>query len=237
MSNRKRYAKKPINPQPAPFKVGDSVIVKPGTQDPDYDSDIGGWQGRITEITTDEEGETLVLIDWDSLTLRQIPADHIKACEKEGLDWGSIRLFAREVEVSQPRDTLASVAKAQEQIASLYQWAHLGDEGERIQQVLKGVARDNDLAAMNAWGKHLKKTFTFPFQAEVSEWQDHGPMQSGDRVTVLGIEEIDEDYGILVNIESKRGDFVFPLCDLETLDHNSPNYLPLQDYDVWFANR
>ena len=51
MSNRKRYAKKPITLQPALFKVGDSVIVKPGTQDPDYAGDIGGWQGRITEIT------------------------------------------------------------------------------------------------------------------------------------------------------------------------------------------
>lgn len=237
MSNRKRYAKKPITLQPALFKVGDSVIVKPGTQDPDYGGDIGGWQGRVTEITSNEEGETLVLIDWDSLTLRQIPPDHIKACEREGLDWGSIRLFAREVEISQPRDTLASVTKTREQIASLYEWAHLGEEGERIQLVLKGIAQGNDLAAMNAWGKYLKKKFSFPFQAEISEWQERGPLQSGDHVTILSIEEIDEDYGILVNIEARRGDYVFPLCDLDALDPNSPNYEPLRDYAVWFANR
>ncbi len=33
-----------------PFQVGDSVAVKPGVQDPDYGSDMSGWQGRVVEI-------------------------------------------------------------------------------------------------------------------------------------------------------------------------------------------
>lgn len=238
MSNRKRYAKKPANLQPVAFKVGDSVIVKPGTQDPDYDGDISGWQGRITEIEPDEEGEWLVLIDWDSLTLRQIPGSHIRDCKIDDLAWESIRLFARDVELSQPRDTPANVERVREQLETQYEWCHLGEEeAGRIRQVLKGVAKNNDLAALNAWEKYIKKMLTFPFNAEVAEPQDQGSLRVEDRVTVLSIDEIDEDYGILVNIKAPRGDYVFPLCDLDALDQNSPNYEPLHDYAVWFANR
>jgi hypothetical protein len=32
------------------LNVGDAVAVKPGTADPDTGGDIGGWQGRISEI-------------------------------------------------------------------------------------------------------------------------------------------------------------------------------------------
>jgi hypothetical protein len=32
------------------LRKGDSVVVKPGVMDLDFDIDIGGWQGRITEI-------------------------------------------------------------------------------------------------------------------------------------------------------------------------------------------
>ncbi|MBI3943392.1 MAG: hypothetical protein HY326_10305, partial [Chloroflexi bacterium] len=48
---------------------------------------------------------------------------------------------------------------------------------------------------------------------------------------------IEDLYGILVNVQTKRGDFVFPLCDLKATNQNSSNYQPLNDYDVWFANR
>ncbi len=39
------------------LKAGDSVVVKPGTKDPDLGGDIGGWQGRITEFYWEEHLE------------------------------------------------------------------------------------------------------------------------------------------------------------------------------------
>ncbi|MFT4639885.1 MAG: hypothetical protein ACI8T1_003210 [Verrucomicrobiales bacterium] len=44
------------------FRVGDSVVVKSGVTDPDFNTDIGGWQGQIEDV---ESGGT-VLITWDS---------------------------------------------------------------------------------------------------------------------------------------------------------------------------
>ncbi len=68
-------------PEKIDFKVGDSVIVKAGVLDPDLGTDIGGWQGRISEV--DSEGN-IIGIDWDSLTMKNIPDSVIDKCEEEG---------------------------------------------------------------------------------------------------------------------------------------------------------
>jgi hypothetical protein len=237
MGNRKRNQRRQRDIQPVSFKVGDSVVVKPGVDDPEYGGDISGWQGRITEILMDEDSAPTVMIAWDSLTLRKIPEIFIKQCEREGLGWDGMGVFAHEVELTKPRDTLVSVERTIEVISAQYQWAYLGEEGDRIQQVLNGVSKKGEMASFKTWHKYLKGVFEFPFEAEVSEWQDRGPLQAGDRVTVLNFDSIEDLYGILVRIETRRGEFVFPLCDLKVLNQHSPNHQPLNDYDVWFANR
>ncbi len=52
------------------IKTGDSVLVKSGVTDPDYEYDIGGWQGRVTHIDSDD-GNIFLMIKWDSNTLEQ----------------------------------------------------------------------------------------------------------------------------------------------------------------------
>ncbi len=48
------------------FKTGESVAVKSGVNDPDFEFDISGWQGRVQEV--DNTGT--VFIRWDSLTVK-----------------------------------------------------------------------------------------------------------------------------------------------------------------------
>ena len=69
------------------LKVGDTVKVKSGTEDPDFKFDISGWQGWISEIEDD-----LVCIKWDSITLSNFPDKYISQCEEDGLDWERICL-------------------------------------------------------------------------------------------------------------------------------------------------
>jgi hypothetical protein len=97
------------------FKVGDSVIVKQGVLDPDLGTDIGGWQGRIVTI---ERQSNLIGIEWDSITLKNIPSSVIDQCEVENLDWTQMCLFSTDVELTQPRDTEEDVAAIIEQIES-----------------------------------------------------------------------------------------------------------------------
>jgi len=91
--------------------IGNSVAVKPGTIDPDFDVDISGWRGRIEEI--DRE---FVLIRWDSPTLKQMPKKLIIDCENENLDWEVMNLYKTDVEITTERDSKTDTAKMAMQI-------------------------------------------------------------------------------------------------------------------------
>jgi hypothetical protein len=227
---------KAINRHQLNLKIGDSVIVKPGTKDPDSSGDLGGWQGRITEFGEDE-GRTTVCIEWDSTTLKSMPRSTIEYSEREGLDWRCMYLYAAEVEPVAARDTERDVERAVAEIEKHSCWLHLDEEGRRIQEVLDRVDPDDEMGLLTAWEEHLGKKLKFPFEAEVSEWQGRGPLRQGDRVMVKGISLADDLRGIIVEVRRGRERFDFPLCDLEVTDQRSSNYQPVRDYAVWFANR
>jgi hypothetical protein len=220
------------------FKEGDSVVVKPGIVDPDFGTEIGGWQGRILGIGPDREDT--VLIGWDSITLKAMPGSVIEQSEEQGLDWTKMYLDAQEVELTTPRDTEEDVIQAISELARKHAWSCLGEQGKRIGKVLAGVDEDDEddeMGALDAWEEHLSKSLAFPFEAKVAEYQERGPLQAGDRVKVTGIGLVDDLYGIIVDLRRGRRKYAFPLCDLKVTDENSPNYQIVRDYAVWFANR
>lgn len=88
--------------------IGDTVMVKSGTRDPDLDIDIGGWEGRIEEV---DDGGT-VLIRWDSITLGRMGVELAIQCENENLDWELMTLDAAELQESASRDTEADTRRA-----------------------------------------------------------------------------------------------------------------------------
>jgi hypothetical protein len=102
---------------------------------------------------------------------------------------------------------------------------------------LSGIASDDYSNAFKAWEKYLKKKLSFPFNAIVDEFQERGRMKAGNKVTVNRISDIDELNGILVDIEYKSKNYIFPLADLEVVGKSSSNYRPIKDYVIWFVNR
>ncbi|SJM95196.1 conserved hypothetical protein [Crenothrix polyspora] len=214
-----------------PFKIGDSVKVKPDVHEPDFGENIGGWVGRVLDI----EDET-ILVEWDSLTLLAMTAESISQSEREALDWASMSLYPSELELTQARDTSEDTEKAYEELEHLHQWDSLGEEGERIQSVLQQADSDDEWSAFEAWEKYFRRVLKFPFEAEVTEEQ-RGPVRQGNTVKVLGIDEIVERHGIIVKISYKQSMYYLPLCDLEVTKESSPNYQPVKDHAVWFANR
>lgn len=218
------------------FKVGDSVIVKPGVKDPDTNKSIAGWQGRLSDIS-EEEGETLVSIQWDSVTLKKMPRSMIEYCEDEGLDWREMCLGMNDVTPASPRDSEEDVEDVIEEIELQTAWLFLGEEGKRIQKVLTGIDPGDTMDILKAWEAHLSKKLTFPFEAEIVEHVRRGSLRIGDRVTVKGIRYLDDAYGLLVEITSGRHSAEFPLCDLEAIDKQAKNFQLVKDYVVWYANR
>jgi len=219
------------------LKVGDCIVVKPGIKDPDVGTDIGGWQGRVTEIKAYQPGEITVTFQWDSLSLKRIPASVIMRCEEQGLDWTSMGLSPEDVERTEPRDAQEEVEAHIEVISAEHSWDYLGKQGQRIYQVLRDVDEDEDLEAFEAWQEYLEAHLKLTFEAVVSENQERGPLQAGNRVTVVGFEGVEDLYGVLVNIKAGRNSYVFPLCDLKAINEKSTHYTLTDDYAVWFANR
>lgn len=217
------------------FQVGQSVIVKDGTMAPDDPQlNLSGWQGRIIEITEEENGDVIVGIEWDSITLRGIPNYYLEQCEREGFGWSEYYLGVNDVKPAKSRDSTSEVEEVVDEIESRIGWLYLGDEDKRIQAVLNSATSTDE---WDAWSSHLRQELEFPFEAVVNECQDRGPLQTGDRLTVLGIEMEDDLYGIIVQCRQGRKRYDFPLCDLATVNEHSLNAQPIQDYRVWFANR
>jgi hypothetical protein len=224
--------------QPAPaingLRVGDSVKVKPGYLDDDFDIDIGGWQGRITEILDDGE---MITVAWDATTLRNAQNEYIARCEEEGYGWEEYHIGATDVELTSQRDSKADVRKVVTTLRKEFYWHGMGPEGEAIRQVLAGIDPDDEWEQMDRWGEYLEEILTFPFEAEVTEFQERSPLHSGDMVRVHGITDTDEHYGVIVNLRHGRKRYDFPLCDLTPTDQKSSNYDPVRTYAIWFANR
>ena len=89
------------------LQLGDSVVVKPGTRDPDLGIDIGGWQGRVEQIY---DGGT-VRIRWYSVTLRETGVEIAIQCENENCDWELMTLDTTAIETATSRDTIAVVRR------------------------------------------------------------------------------------------------------------------------------
>jgi hypothetical protein len=214
------------------IKIGDSVKVKAGVIDPDFDISIEGWQGRITEVFDNE----MATIQWDSITLENMPESVIEDSEVEGLDWAKMTLQFDEMEIVQPRDSKKDVEKKVAALQNKFAYSSFGEQGKRITKVLENIDLEDYWECMNAWGDYFEKVLTFPFKAFVAEFADEGPLDWKDKVTVERIITVDDLYGVIVKVRAGRNIYHYPLCDLEATDKKSENYQHLRDYAVWFAN-
>ncbi|MCK8825902.1 calcium-binding protein [Fuchsiella alkaliacetigena] len=219
------------------LKIGDSVRVKEGAKCPDdEDMLIGGWQGRVSGKYGVEDSY-IYCIEWDSLTLEEMPEYFIIESKEEGLDYTKLNLEQDVLEKVETRDSKEDVKRAIERIDKQYKWLFLGEQGKRINQVLKEVVDEGILEVFEVWKDYLDRVLSFPFKAEVREVQDWEGIEFGDKLIVNGITSVEDLYGVIVEVMKDSEVHYFPLCDLEATDKNSLNYKHVNDYAVWFANR
>jgi hypothetical protein len=215
-------------------KIGDTVKVKDDFIDPECGVDMSGWHGRIKEIFP-KIGTALIA--FDTITLLNLPPEHIEESEEKGLSWSEYGYDLVDLSKVDPRDTTADVEATLNQIANHYIFAHLGEEGREIRQVIQSVDPHGKMSEIEIWQIFLEQKLKFPLAAVVVEWQDRGPLRSGDKVQIHAIEAADEGYGLIVKLRRGRRQFHFPLCDLSTADNSSTAYKFIDLYRTWFANR
>lgn len=221
------------------MKIGDSVVVRQGVKEPDFEEfEIGGWQGGVIEIDTDSDKDNvLITIEWDSLTLFQMPSDYVEQSEIDGFDWSSMVLYDSDLVNSVSRDKKENVEMAKEKLSNKYYWASLGQEGLRISKILHGVDPQNEMKCLQKWVEYLDNELTFPIHAIVSDSEDNRLIKSGDKVIIKSLPHIVDMYGVIASIRLNGKKYEFPLCDLEVIDKALTDYQLIEDYSIWFANR
>jgi hypothetical protein len=139
------------------FCIGDSIVVRSGTVDPDLGLQIGGWHGRISDIEVTEQGQAFLLIYWDSITLKKMPWTVIEQCEEKGMDWAEIVLDAAQIEMAPARDTEQDVGRAVAELAEAYAARYLEEQNRQIRKSLAGVTADTVMLALNTWRAALEE--------------------------------------------------------------------------------
>jgi len=218
------------------FKIGQTIKIKNGVLCPDdSEFDLSGWTGRIIDLVEDEE--PTVCIEFDSITLKDMPEKYVKKSEQEDLDWSKIYLYETEVEPTASRDTEQEAKIVRNEIKKRFEWIGIGSEGELIQSVINSAESFKEWDALKAWEKYLEKNLQFPFETFIHEYQGRGPLNEGDKLKVFGIELVDDHYGIIVACRKERKRHDFPLVDLKVTEKKSINSDIIEAYQTWFANR
>lgn len=77
------------------FKVGDRVVVKAGTPDPDFpEKDISGWAGIVYDIDTFDDGTLLVCFKLDDEIIDTISDEDKEQMLIDGWDYTEICVLA-----------------------------------------------------------------------------------------------------------------------------------------------
>ena len=218
------------------FKIGDSVKIKQGILDADYNKwDISGWQGWIT-VEANEESIYYELV-WDTETLKNMPIDYILQGNKSGVEWECYRTDIEELESATPRDTFK---KAQE-FADKFRDKHAHNDGSPTGEIIATVIDgDEDIyEALDKWKDYLSKNLKFPFNAVVSN-SERGALRDGQKIVVQRIYdkhfEGADMYGLLVNVSHNGQKYQLPMCNLDVEDEMSDNYTTVEAYSEWFVN-
>ena len=80
------------------FKIGDYVKVKNGVLDPEEEKyELEDLQGKVIDTFIDEDYGPVVLIKWDSITLKNMPETFIIESIEENFEFSKMYLSADEV--------------------------------------------------------------------------------------------------------------------------------------------
>lgn len=107
----------------------------------------------------------------------------------------------------------------------------INDQDKRIKKVI-GNSKD-DIECMSRWKEYIEKNVRFPFVADVVEYQENSLIEQGDRIIVIRIDDIEEEWGITVEARINIMKCIIPLYDLQAEDEN--NLEIIDDYASWFA--
>lgn len=104
----------------ASFRVGESVKMKKGTMDAEYEKwDLSGWQGWILATPKRGQRDTYQIL-WDTNTLKNMPLDFIEQANEDQDEWDVYYTVAEELETAFAKDTMEAAKKTAKEWRAKY---------------------------------------------------------------------------------------------------------------------
>jgi hypothetical protein len=229
------------------FNIGDSAMVKKGVIDPDYGEDIRGWQGRIYEID-DKASKPLVYIEWDSITLKNMPHQLIEKSEKDGLQWTNMCLEIDDIELTQPRDKQEEIPVAIENLKRElkleendgFEENKYDDQTKRILNIL-GVKNEEEMTVdednLTKYYKYLNTNIDFSVSVtgiEDFHWEEYYVFGPGDQDEYKKLKKTHPSYTDKYKIIDLDDDLDWEegiLVNVKRISDNKKFTLPLADLE------
>lgn len=216
------------------FPIDSSVRVSKNVKNIFYKkTNMKGWEGRVVNAYYDEEDEAVYVVEFDSITLKQMPDKLVKMAIDDLDEFEAHAFYEHQLEASQARDSEMDTFKAHKTILNRVQWQYLPKaQAERIQAVLLANLEYSD---EDNWVVYLQQHLNFPFKAKtIGFFEDRG-IPAGLRCEVFHLKFFDEDAGHIVIVQPQGMSQQIPhaLIDLKLIKGSSKMKEVLSDYQEW----
>lgn len=218
------------------LQIGDSVIVNDGVKESDeHDFVVGGWQGRIKQIVDDTDIDNPLLeIEWDSITLQQMPEVFVRDSYYERVPWQTMRLRQSLLAKTEPRDEEGDVSRVRNEDKIKFFMELAGESGPRIAEILTDNCIFDPHEAAQRWLSYFKNNVRLPLPVVVEDPDYRKIFKSGAIARIASFDVADSDQGIWLTLVYNTKKIDFQLYNLKTLSADSPYAQVLEDYKVWF---
>jgi len=244
------------------MKIGDSIKVKQGLKDPDYQKfDMSEWTGIISKKFDTQEGKMqAIAVQWDIGTLKKLPIEFVKGAIEDGCEFGTMHLTVADVQLitNDKRDNEKEREKLILDLSNKYEYAGFDDQENRISDILDSTNIHVNIENLKKYRtfliQHLKgrillngvedfpweERFVFGFgsEKEYAQLRKTRPSYKDTfkLVKILSADEFQGDLLVKVQRQSDRRTFKIPLSQLKCIDEASDNYTLLDDFSVWVVN-
>ena len=185
--------------------------------------------GRVVEVDYNQEGQLEYTVSLDSVSLAALPPMAIAGSIEWGEDFQDIDgVLEKDLVACKARDTEEDSHMSYRKLLHQYKWMDLDKaQAKRIRSILLSDLKMNDT---ENWMYYLAK-LDFPINAAIRGLVAYPP---NTKIKITGIAGLNNQNGVIVNVQLQKERGNYPVFDLKAIDNNSKLHTILEDYQEWF---
>lgn len=222
------------------IQIGKIVIVNRSFLN-ENEEDLKGQKGVVRMLydadPTDPQTRDEVMVEWTPETLNEFDDDFFYNAFDEEVSWTTYILPADVLQQTDDQIDEFELAWTKQEIFTRLFLDGLGREGKIIVKAFEKPVNPDKVMPLDCWFDYLNQSLRFPVKCKVCFPYDEedGPMQENSKVTLIGLNGIDRNLGVLAEVEYHGRNYILPLQDLTGADGYSKDGKFLDAYGLWLV--